>query len=233
MFTIALTGHHWIGGGAGDARDLCLHGDVAASIGGEEIQASCTVSATALYLLKTLTENHVMHADIQMLPCCGRFYIPNEANDAVDILGCPNGVDWTVLHREDSVEIATEQGAKALVDKRAYRDVVLGFADSVQRVYETSPPKAVPEDDFDKRGYIAFWNEWTRRRGDRDDHFFCPAASKALDLGACWECCFAGRGGPADAANRLKNWIADTRVYRDTGELHTVCALCAHCQWPR
>lgn len=31
-----------------------------------------------------------------MLPCCGFFYIPNEKLDNATILGCPNGIDWSI-----------------------------------------------------------------------------------------------------------------------------------------
>ena len=54
-----------------DADDLCLHGHAVAYIGNRKLEYECTVSATALYLLKSLTEDHIMCEDNQILPCCG------------------------------------------------------------------------------------------------------------------------------------------------------------------
>lgn len=69
----------WITGAADDPEDLCLHGSVRVHIGDTVLEDVGTVSATALYLLKSLTEDHKMNAeDVQMIPCCGHFLIANE-----------------------------------------------------------------------------------------------------------------------------------------------------------
>ena len=62
-----------------------------------------------------------------MLPCCGHFIIANEALDEVTISGCENGIDWSVIHKDNMVILELE-------------------------------------DEFDRDGYVAFWNEWHRRR---------------------------------------------------------------------
>ena len=41
---------------------------------------------------------HQTHIVKRQLPCCGHFMIPNETLDNVTILGCPNGIDWSVIH---------------------------------------------------------------------------------------------------------------------------------------
>ena len=46
-------------------------------------------------------------------------------------------------------------------------NVVLGFADTVEACYQSCQPKKLPEDEFSRRGYQAFWNEWHRRRGEK------------------------------------------------------------------
>jgi hypothetical protein len=40
-----------------------------------------------------------------MLPCCGFFIIPHDIDDTVEITGCPNGIDWSVLHIEDYIKL--------------------------------------------------------------------------------------------------------------------------------
>jgi len=164
MFTIEIKKFYWIKKEDDDPDDLCLHGDVSLIIGNEFFEYSCTVSASALYLLKTLTENHVIHQNNQMLPCCGYFLIPNDTDDTVEISGCSNGIDWTVIHCNGGVELVTEAGNKSYVTIEDYKKIVFDFVDKVQAHYEKCKPKNLPSDDFTKRGYIAFWNEWKRRR---------------------------------------------------------------------
>lgn len=53
----------WINGDADDPRDLCLHGEATAVIGEECFTYYCTVSSTALYLLKSLTQDHLIGED--------------------------------------------------------------------------------------------------------------------------------------------------------------------------
>lgn len=58
-FQIDATKFYWINEEADDPEDLCLHGHVVVSIGDLKLEDDCTVSATALYLLKSLTEDHM------------------------------------------------------------------------------------------------------------------------------------------------------------------------------
>lgn len=157
----------WIDDSADDPNDFCLHGHVTAYIGKQKLECDATVSATALYLLKSLTEEHIIYQDNQMLPCCGHFLIPNETLDNVDICGCPNGIDWTVKHENNSVNLILEDGTEERVPENEYKAEVFQFADKIESFYKRCTPKILPKDAFDRNGYIAFWNEWHRRRGNR------------------------------------------------------------------
>ena len=154
----------WIGGAADDPQDLCLHGHVTAQFGDTVLEDDGTVSATALYLLKTLTEDKIMaYNDIQMIPCCGHFLIANENMTEVFISGCDNGTDWSTIHEGDLVRFILPSGQEEVVSLREYRSEVLGFAEKVKRFYDACTPKQIPENKFSRNGYIAFWNEWQRR----------------------------------------------------------------------
>ena len=59
-FRIEASNFHWIRGDADDPKDLCLHGRVKLQLGETVIEDLGTVSATALYLLKTLTEDKLI-----------------------------------------------------------------------------------------------------------------------------------------------------------------------------
>lgn len=164
IFKIDVENLSWINGTEDDPNDLCLHGHAVAYIGERRLEYDATVSATALYLLKSLQEDHKIYEDNQMLPCCGFFYIPNETLDNVVICGCPNGVDWTIKHKKDEIVLILEDGMEETVSEKDYRKEVFQFADKIEAFYNKCKPKNLPEDEFGRSGYIAFWNEWHRRR---------------------------------------------------------------------
>ncbi|MBR1757606.1 MAG: hypothetical protein IJ744_02610 [Lachnospiraceae bacterium] len=161
------TDFEWIDGTKDDPEDLCLHGLTVARIGERTLEFASTVSATALYLLKTITEDHIMNEyGIQMMPCCGHFMIPDNDLQNVEIEGCCYGVDWSVIHEGDAVKIILEDGYEETVALEDYIPEVYRFADKIEAFYLSCTPKILPEDEFGRDGYIAFWNEWHRRRGN-------------------------------------------------------------------
>lgn len=164
-FKVEVNDLYWRDETKDDPNDLCLHGDVMVTIGEEKFPYhQCTVSAAVLRMLKTLSENHLPTEGGQMLPCCGHFMICNETLDEVDIVGCDNGIDWTVVHDDGMVKLITEKGNTEFVYYLQYKEEVLKFADMVEDYYKKSLPKNMPEDKFERNGYIAFWNEWNRRK---------------------------------------------------------------------
>ena len=100
-FKIDVDEFSWIGGAEDDPSDRCLHGRVTVQIGQTVLQDVGTVSATALYLLKSLSEDKLMNdSSIQMIPCCGFFMIANPGLTEVSIIGCDTGTDWSVIHED-------------------------------------------------------------------------------------------------------------------------------------
>lgn len=163
MFDIKINKLYWINNVLDDPNDLCLHGDVEAIIGEERFTYCATVSATALYLLKTLKEDHIIGKENQMLPCCGFNMYANKALDTVDIVGCPNGIDWSVIHEGSNIKLVTESGISTILSIFEYEKVVFGFADEIKAFYQSCSSKILPEDEIDRNAYVAFWNEWHRR----------------------------------------------------------------------
>ena len=164
VFQIDAEDFQWIDGKKDNPTDLCLHGQAVAVIGTETFKYKATISATALYLLKTLTEDHIIYEDNQMLPCCGHFIIPNEDLTNVDICGCPNGIDWSVIHIGNNVKLITDSGKETEVSLEEYRREVLKFADKVEEFYKKCTPKDFSGDEYEEMAYRAFWNEWNRRK---------------------------------------------------------------------
>ena len=166
MFQIDVDELEWIDGKADNPEDLCAHGHVVVRIGEEVFEYFATVSASALYLLKSISEDHILGEEEQMLPCCGfSIYARDEKLDTVDIIGCSNGIDWSVFHRENQVRIVTLSGKETILPLSEYRQIVYQFVDIVEAFYQRCSPKIRPQDKIDRDGYIAFWNEWHRRRG--------------------------------------------------------------------
>lgn len=164
IFKITADDLQWIGGAVDDPQDLCLHGHVTVQIGDTFLEDHGTVSATALSLLKTLTEDKtISDYDIQMIPCCGNTLLANDDLTEVTIIGCDTGTNWSTIHEGDFVRLILPSGQEEVVSLSAYRNEVLRFADKVERFYNACTPKEIPKNEFERNGYIAFWNEWHRR----------------------------------------------------------------------
>ena len=78
MITLMPTRMHWIrDDGTDDPSDLCAHSPVRFEVGDKILVApdhgDFTVSAAAIYLLRTLERNHTSDAPVgdQLFPCSG------------------------------------------------------------------------------------------------------------------------------------------------------------------
>lgn len=166
IFKIDAYNLHWIDGfdSKDDPEDLCLHGLAVAFIGRKKFTYYSTVSSTALYLLKSLTDDHIINkSDNQMLPCCGFSMFPDGMGNNVRILGCPDGIDWTVKHIGDDIILITDDGTEERISLEEYKKEVFRFADIIEDFYNKCSPKNI-SDDYDRKMYNLFWNEWHRRR---------------------------------------------------------------------
>jgi len=170
QFDIKVLRQHWIKDDENDdPEDLCSHGEVFLRIGDKEISnkqsGSWTLSSTALYLMRTLSENYKpsKYAS-QLIPCCGHFFVTDESDDEfVMIVGCSNGIDWTIKHIEnEQIKHITEDGEEGIIGKAEYRKIVIEFVNHIEKFYKQSKPKVIPEDEFDRKGYEAFWKEWRK-----------------------------------------------------------------------
>ena len=164
-FRIEADRLYWIkDDGADDPDDLCLHGHAVVKIGDEVFDYGATLSATGLYLLRTITDNHIIREGEAMLPCCGHMMIANDDLSSVDICGCPNGLDWSVIHENGRVKIVTEAGKETFIEIDDYKNEVYAFVDKIEEYYQSCLSKNMPSEEFERNGYTAFWNEWHRRR---------------------------------------------------------------------
>lgn len=161
----------WIKGAPDDPADLCAHGHVEFRIGdallvdpatGPEV----TVSAAALYLLRTLSRPHTKAQPVadHLFPCCGFGMFSVAGQEDAVVVGCPNGIDFEVLHvdEETGIVVRTDDGRELRVAWSAWAEAVYQFADLVAEFYARSSPKKPSADDVS--GFRSFAAEWGRRR---------------------------------------------------------------------
>src|SRR5688572_24933251 len=157
-FAIEILEQGWLRGS--DAQhDLCSHGRLLLTIGGQSIldaDAEYGVSETALALLRTLAQDHTSIdpvAERMVFHGCG----------AILMMGCPIGVDFSVRHLAGFVTIAdvvrhdTTSGAPNAVFPEL--SVVLSIADYQRAVLDFARKARDPfnsvvkvlDDEFDTR----------------------------------------------------------------------------------
>lgn len=169
-FKIEIVELFWLDGVLSE-RDLCAHGHLKVTIGDEIVvdkdeKGGWTVSSTALLLLRTLERNHTKENPVgdDLIPCCGFNFIYEEGMNEVYLMNCPNGHDWEVLHQEELIRLTTQKGTTVQIPFNEYKKEVLSFFDSIDNFYQESKPKELPEDEYDRIGYLQFRKEWTELR---------------------------------------------------------------------
>lgn len=159
----------WIKQVADDPGDLCAHGHVDFRIGEEVLvhpldRPEVTVSAAALYLLRSLEKSHSREAPVgdQLFPCCGFSMFEEAGSPDVVIIGCPNGLDFEVLHGSN-VQLKARTGRSWHIPMIEWRAAVFAFADRVSEFYASCSAKCPTAGD--SAGFRRFVAEWERRRG--------------------------------------------------------------------
>ena len=168
-FEIKIIDLHWIDRKEDDGKDLCLHGNVFVRIGDEIIDNGIdnddwTVSAGALMMLRSIETNHIVFKEENhMLPCCGHFMYIDEKTNNIIVLGCPTGIDWTVIHEGNNVKLITESGKETIISNDKYEKIIFNYADKLKKFYDNSLPKILSED-YHRECYFKFWEEWNQIR---------------------------------------------------------------------
>jgi hypothetical protein len=163
----------WINGAADDPADFCAHADVEFRIGGDALLEPSgrefTVSAAALYLLRTLSAPHTRATPLgdHLFPCCGFSLYDVPGQPDVVICECPSGEDFEVLHQASGtgVVVRAADGREWQVAWPEWRSAVFAFADRVSEFYAACSPKRVAAEDA--AGFAKFAAEWVRRRGEQ------------------------------------------------------------------
>ncbi len=87
--------------------------------------------------------------------------IPSEdGKNYVFIVGCPNGIDWSIKHIADEVIFESEKGSIGKLPLEDYKNMVLKFTNEIENFYGDPNDKIVPEEDLDKNAFNQFWKEW-------------------------------------------------------------------------
>jgi len=173
MIVLRPTNISWLPVSKDDPTEQCAHGDVTFTIDsipfatGKEAEF-LTVSAAALFLLRTLSHDHTQAEPVaeasQLFPHCGFTAWADDGRFPVVVIGCNIGIDLEVVHSAGAVTIQAQDEEKATVTEAEWRDAVVGFVDEVQAFYDASPPRKPFGDPVDDEGWAAFWQEWRELR---------------------------------------------------------------------
>ena len=169
---LKATNLHWITDNPVEqTQDLCAHGFVEFKINDSsflkpEPNIDITVSAAALFLLRTLEKSHTPVSSVcehnLLFPCCAHSMWL--INGEFTLGGCDKWFNPQVLKHNDFVMIKGAQGIEETVTAQEWQTAVFKFADEVKAFYDSSDAKVIPEEELERKGYEWFWKEWKERR---------------------------------------------------------------------
>jgi len=170
MITLSLHDESWVKGDQDDPADHCAHSRVEFRVTDTSFvkpeDGDWTVSAAALYLLRTFSFDHLSTDSVAeynfFFPCCGFSVLRVKGRFEAYCMGCPNGVDVEVTHEAGEVRLSSPAGAET-VSEQQRKNAVLSFAQQVRSFYQRSSPKAKIRDRHERCGWAAFWREWEAR----------------------------------------------------------------------
>lgn len=164
MFRLEILDKYWLPGQP-EETDLCLHGEVRVRIGEDVLEDNVCLSASAINLLRTLTEDRGLDPHAEALAGTGHsMFTVSYDPPRVDISGAPCGIDWFVNHDGDDVILQLPKGPEVTVPLADYRAEVLRFCDEAEAFYKASKPKVLSEEEIHADGYRTMWKEWHWRR---------------------------------------------------------------------
>ena len=167
MFKLEILDKYWLPG-MPEEEDLCLHGEVRVHIGDAVLEDEVCLSAAALHLLRSITEDHEPDCLAKLFPTDGFCWTP-DGEGSIYLGGCPNGgIDGRVMHAGDMVSIALEDLQPVQLPLEIYRKQVFAFADEVEMAFRQSMAKVVTAE-LDKLWYPCFWKEWRWRRAAEEN----------------------------------------------------------------
>ena len=155
---------HWLVGGEGDdTGDLCAHSAVYLKIGSrlvsDEESGDWTASAASYYLLNALEKGHDGTKEPQLLPCCGMPMPSAPSYNEPILVGCPNGINWSITVLDKKVLHSFNDGEVIETDRNAWKNAVCQFSQTVRQFFIDSAPKN-PCDFAEERGFEVFMRNW-------------------------------------------------------------------------
>ncbi len=171
MIVLQAVDLQWINDAKDEPDDQCAHAKVDFSINNtsfvETKDGVMTVSAAALYLLRTLENdsnaNNSVSSGNFTFPCCAfNAWIVQEEYDLL-MVGCGSGKSIDVKHGNNYVIISNQEGKREKVSYSDWQNAVVDFAKSIKSFYQQSEPKSEPIEQEEKDGWLRFWEEFNER----------------------------------------------------------------------
>lgn len=170
MIELKLINPQWIKGKKDDPEDQCAHGYIKFEI--DELVISnadeeWTVSAAALFLLRTVSNDHTLKSSVAeynyLIPCCGFNPFKGDGDFNLILMGCNSGLNPDIIHNNGDVSISFE-GQSRTISLSEWAQAVVSFTDQVLDFYTSSAPKFALQDKHDKEGWRLFWEEIKDRK---------------------------------------------------------------------
>lgn len=177
MITLQAIDLCWVSSEYDPSSDQCAHGRCSFIANHIDFivpnDGEWTLSATALFLLRTLKHDHQINTKVAegnfLFPCCAFTAWPSDGKFPVVCCGCPTGLDVWIKHENTEkgveIEINSDRG-KCKLPLQDWTLAVTQFADQITNFYDKGMPKNYIEDSENQEGWAAFWKEYTQMRGN-------------------------------------------------------------------
>jgi hypothetical protein len=83
-------------------------------------------------------------------------------------MGCNTGINPELHHSDRKVHLKLHE-KESTIELKEWVLAVLGFIQQVESFYENCTPKAAIQDDLDRQGWNAFWQEWQQRKKQTEE----------------------------------------------------------------
>lgn len=167
-FKIRILEQYWIDEKAECKTDLCSHGLLYLEIGDQiianETDGDWTISTAGLMLLRTINTEHTVDENYPIVQHCGQ----------LGMLGCPISIDWTVIHKGESViiqdvkkypstdkkDVIEYEVSKIDIERKKYIREVVRFCDSIKLFFVNQEKEFISQ--YEKEEWIGFWSEFDK-----------------------------------------------------------------------
>jgi len=103
-----------------------------------------------------------------------------DERDKITIMGCSNGIDWSVTHEGGMVRLITGANTQVTIPLAEYKNIIFAFADTITSFYETCSPKTPITEAYECNAHQIFWSNWEKWRDENYNQRSTPMQTVIL-----------------------------------------------------